>query len=123
MVLNAIFNPISVVSLQPVHLSMLSWSYLNQYSAQYSFQATGCFPTTIVKTMGSGERNEACLNDYHQSSERILAEPGIEPATLKGLRVSLELHKGPMNLSTILSDFSTCHKVPQINPLPYNPDF
>ena len=27
------------------------------------------------------ERNESCGNDYHQSSERILAEPGIEPAT------------------------------------------
>ena len=25
------------------------------------------------------ERNESCRNDYHQSSERILAEPGIEP--------------------------------------------
>ena len=27
------------------------------------------------------ERNEFYCNDYHQSSERILAEPGIEPAT------------------------------------------
>ena len=27
------------------------------------------------------ERNESCRNDYHQSSERILAEPGTEPAT------------------------------------------
>ena len=27
------------------------------------------------------ERNESCRNDYHQSSERILANPGIEPAT------------------------------------------
>ena len=27
------------------------------------------------------ERNESCCNDYHQSSERILAEPGIEPGT------------------------------------------
>ena len=27
------------------------------------------------------ERDESCRNDYHQSSERILAEPGIEPAT------------------------------------------
>ena len=35
---------------QPV----LSWSF-NQYSAQYSFQATGCFPT-IVETMDSDER-------------------------------------------------------------------
>ena len=42
MVFNAIFNSISVTS-QPVHLSMLFWSSFNQYSAQYSFQATGCF--------------------------------------------------------------------------------
>ena len=27
------------------------------------------------------ERNESCHNDYHQSSERILTEPVIEPAT------------------------------------------
>ena len=37
---------------------------------------------TIVETMGSGERKiKFCRNDYHQSSERILSEPGIEPAT------------------------------------------
>ena len=45
MVLNTVFKSISVVSWQPVHLSMLSWSSFNQFSAQYSFQATGCFPT------------------------------------------------------------------------------
>ena len=27
------------------------------------------------------ERNESCRNDYHQSSERILAELGIKPVT------------------------------------------
>ena len=37
---------------------------------------------TIVKTMDSSERKfESCRNDYHQSLERILGEPGIEPAT------------------------------------------
>ena len=46
MVFNTIFNSISLILQQPVHLSMLSWSSFNQYSAQYSFQATGCFPTT-----------------------------------------------------------------------------
>ena len=44
-VVNIIFNSISDVSRQPVHLSKLSWSSFNQYTAQYSFQATGCFPT------------------------------------------------------------------------------
>ena len=45
MVFNDIFNSISVILWRPVHLSMLSWSSFNHYSAQYSFQATGCFPT------------------------------------------------------------------------------
>ena len=27
------------------------------------------------------DKNKFCRNDYHQSSERILAEPGIKPAT------------------------------------------
>ena len=37
---------------------------------------------TIVETMDSSERNfESCRNDYHQSLERILGEPGIKPAT------------------------------------------
>ena len=36
----------------------------------------------IVKTMDSSERKfESCRNDYHQSLERILGEPGIEPST------------------------------------------
>ena len=34
----------------PIHVS---WSFLDQYSAQYSFQATGL---TIVETTDSGER-------------------------------------------------------------------
>ena len=37
---------------------------------------------TIVETMDSSERKfESCRNDYHQSLERILGEPGIEPGT------------------------------------------
>ena len=42
----AVFNNISLISLRPMHLSMLSSRSFNQYSAQYSFQATGCFPTS-----------------------------------------------------------------------------
>ena len=37
------------------------------------------FPQTIVETMDSGERG--MNSDLHQSLERILTEPGIEPAT------------------------------------------
>ena len=45
MAFNVVFNSISVILWQPVQLSMLSWSSFNQYSAQYSFQVTRCFPT------------------------------------------------------------------------------
>ena len=44
-VFNAVSNSISVISQWPVDLSMLLWSSFNQFSAQYSIQATGCFPT------------------------------------------------------------------------------
>ena len=163
MVLNAVLNSISVISQRPVHLSMLSWSCFNQYSAQNSFQSTDCLPTyplskqrtavteewlidwmvfyatfnsisvisrrqltlfmsflsftstrlgsevpcprTLLRKSpedpvrlesrtpglwvkhftteprGTRERNESCRNDFRQSSERILAEPEIEPAT------------------------------------------
>ena len=43
---NAVFNGMTVIWRRPVHLFMPSWSSFNQYSiVQYSFQATGCFPT------------------------------------------------------------------------------
>ena len=40
----AVFNINSVITRRPVNLSMLSRSSFNQYSKQFSFQATGCFP-------------------------------------------------------------------------------
>ena len=58
MVFNAVFNSISVISLRPVHLSMLSWSSFNQYSAQYSSQATGCFPTKPLSKPWTAVREE-----------------------------------------------------------------
>ena len=47
MVSNTLLNIISVISHQPVHLSMHSWKYLYQCFAQYSFQANGCFPNLL----------------------------------------------------------------------------
>ena len=47
MFLNTVFNIISVILQQPVHLSMLTWSAFYQFFEQYSFQATDCFPNTI----------------------------------------------------------------------------
>ena len=38
------------------------------------------FPLNHCRNNGQlRERNESCRNDYHQSSEKILAKPGIEP--------------------------------------------
>ena len=40
------------------------------------------FPHNHCRNNGQRrERNESCRNEYHQSSEKILAKPGIEPAT------------------------------------------
>ena len=54
-------------------LKFVIWERVKQYSAQYSFQATGCFPTAYQNNGKGWERNESCHNDYHQSSEKILA--------------------------------------------------
>ena len=76
MVFNAVFHVISVISLRPVYLYMLFWCSFNQHSEQYSH-------ITIVETTDSGEKGiESCRNDYHQSSERILAEPGNRTSDL-----------------------------------------
>ena len=39
-----------------LHLTILSWNSLYQYSTQHSFQTTGCFPHNYCQTMESGER-------------------------------------------------------------------
>ena len=58
MVFNTVFNSISVISGRPVQLSMLSLSSFNQYSAQYSFQGTGCFPTKPLSKHRTALREE-----------------------------------------------------------------
>ena len=62
MLFHAVFNNISVISQWPVHLSMLSWSSFNQYSAQYSFQAIGCFPTYPLLKQQTAVREEWILS-------------------------------------------------------------
>ena len=40
------------------------------------------------------ERNESCCNEYHRSSERLLAKPGIKPTTsCSQVRIYLAKHK------------------------------
>ena len=62
---------------KPVHLSMLSWISINEYSAQYSSQATGSFPT-IVETMDIGERG---INLVINPLKEYWPSLGIKPAT------------------------------------------
>ena len=80
MAFHAIFNILSIISLLPVHLSILSKSSY-KCSTQYSFQATGCFPIiAVVKRINRDGRgvNPVAMTE---SSQRMFAKPGIEPAT------------------------------------------
>ena len=52
---------ISVISLRQVHLSMLSLISFNQYSAQYSFQTTGCFSSSPYLKYGQRPLEKAQL--------------------------------------------------------------
>ena len=95
---NAVFDIISVISRQPVYLSCFPGVLFNQYSAQYSFQVTGCCSTyPLSKQRTAVKEDESCRNDYHQSSERILAEPGIEPV-LKSATLLTELWGSPQEI-------------------------
>ena len=82
MVFNAVFNSISVISRQPVHLSMLPRVLLTSTPYNIVSKPLAAFPRNYCLNQEQWwERNESCRNDYHQSSERILTEPRIEPAT------------------------------------------
>ena len=55
---------------------------LTSTSHNILFKPLAAFPHNHCRNNGQQrEGNESCRNDYHQSSERIFAEPGIEPAT------------------------------------------
>ena len=108
-VFNVIYNSISVISRQPVHLSMLSWNSHNILSKPLT-----AFPHNHCRNNEQQwERNKSCHNDYHQSSERILAEQGIEPPVLKSATVPNELcgsaslyeEKGLVINSNVSDDF------------------
>ena len=67
MVFDIVCNSITVISRQPVQLTMLSWSSLNQFSAQYSFQATGCSPTKPLPKQHIAVREEWILSQWLSS--------------------------------------------------------
>ena len=76
MVFNVAFNSISIILRQSVQLSMLSWSSSNQCYAQYSVQATGCFPTKPLSQQRSALRDWKCLT-YHVEYEACLLLCGL----------------------------------------------
>ena len=91
---NAFFKSVSVISRQPVHLSMLSWSFFNQYSAQYSSKPLVAFPHNHSRNNGQrGDRNESHRNDYQQSWEGYCTSRGSnqQPPVLKSCRLQTEL--------------------------------
>ena len=55
MVLNAVFNSISVISRLPVHLCMLSCSSFNQYSANILSKPLAAFTHNHCQNNDSGE--------------------------------------------------------------------
>ena len=61
---NAIFNSVLVISLRPMHLPMPFWSSFNWFFAQYSFQATGCFPTQSLLKQWTAMREEWILSQW-----------------------------------------------------------
>ena len=79
MVFTAVFNSISVISRRPFYLKMFFFSSFNQHSPHYSFHASGCFPTTIVETIGCGINPVGMI--IIDPWKGYWAEPGIEPAT------------------------------------------
>ena len=58
------------------------WVFLTSTPHNILSKPLAAFPHYHCRNNGQQlERNESCHDDYHQSSERILAKPGIEPAT------------------------------------------
>ena len=84
MVFSTVFNSISVISWQPVRLSILSCNSFDQYYVNYSFpKPMATFPHNHCQNIRQRrQRNESCRNDYHQSTDRILAEPGDQTSDL-----------------------------------------
>ena len=82
MVFNAVFNGESVISQCQCTCPCFPGSLVTNTNHNILSKPLAAFPHNLCRNTGQRrERNESCLNDFHQSSERILAELGIEPAT------------------------------------------
>ena len=95
MELNAVFSGISVISRRPIHLSMLSCSSFNQYSAQYSRKSE--------KKEGMKERRK------ERGTKERTNQPTKERMFIPNrLLLSLSLH-GQIKL---LQNYDNCEQVP-----------
>ena len=92
MVLNAVFYSISVISRRPVHLSMLSWSFLTSTPHTIFSKSLAAFPHVGTTDSGARGMNPVAMTiinprkEYWSSKKKILgknifSEPGIKPAT------------------------------------------
>ena len=61
------FSRVSVIWRCPVHPSMLSWSFFNRYSAQYSFETTAFLPTEPLSKQQTAVREEEILSQWLSS--------------------------------------------------------
>ena len=107
LVFNALISVIIVISWRPVHIYMymLIWSSFYQYSVQYSFPSHWLlFRFIIVEAMdwvGKGMNPPLTITTlYYQSSGRILAVPGIGPATHFSQVHEICVRKATMHIKT-----------------------
>ena len=84
MVFKAVFNSISVVSRRQWTYPCFPGAILTSTPNNILSKPLAAFPHNHCLNNGQlWESNQSCRNDYHQSLERILAEPGIEQATFR----------------------------------------
>ena len=87
MVLNTVFNTISLISWQQEHLSMPFWSSLNQYLAQYSFEANDCFATKSLS------KQKTAMREKKNPVATTITNPLTEYWLIRGLNQWLPVSK------------------------------
>ena len=105
-----------------MHLSKLSWCSFYQYSEQYSFHDTGCFPTytvIIIETMDSSERRTnqflmTTINSWKESlpSQSSKQQPPILKAGISPTEVR-QLGSLHIQLFTSFTPYQRTKRVPR----------
>ena len=124
MVFNAV-NIISVMSRRQLHLSMLLTSTRHNIRSK----PLAAFPHDHRRNNAQWrEKDKSRRNDYHQSLERIMAVPLIEPATScseaqyatdRATELDFIFWHLPINLQFLFNFY----RMTRDSPLPHNPDF